>query len=37
MINREIAVEASLVGNYLDLVELIELNADGRLATERFA
>ena len=31
MINKEIAVEASLVGNYIELVELMELNADGRV------
>ena len=31
MIDNEIAVEASLVGNYMELVELMELNADGRV------
>jgi len=31
MVDNEIAVEASLVGNYMELVELMELNADGRV------
>jgi NAD+-dependent secondary alcohol dehydrogenase Adh1 len=31
MIINEIAIEGSLVGNYLELVELMELNAEGRV------
>lgn len=31
MVISEIAVEGSLVGNYLELVELMELNAEGRV------
>lgn len=31
MVDNEIAVEASLVGNYMELVELMELNAAGRV------
>jgi NAD+-dependent secondary alcohol dehydrogenase Adh1 len=39
MVDNEIAVEASLVGNYLELVELMELNAAGRvkLHAQQFA
>ena len=31
MISNEIAVAGSLVGNYTELVELMELNAEGRV------
>ncbi|MGQ9529677.1 zinc-binding dehydrogenase [Chloroflexus sp.] len=31
MIITEIAIEGSLVGNYVELVELMELNAEGRV------
>jgi NAD+-dependent secondary alcohol dehydrogenase Adh1 len=31
MINNEVAVAGSLVGNYMELVELMELNAEGRV------
>jgi len=31
MVINEIAVAGSLVGNYLELVELMELNAEGRV------
>ncbi len=31
MIINEIAVAGSLVGNYMELVELMELNAEGRV------
>ena len=31
LVDNEIAVEASLVGNYMELVELMALNAAGRV------